>query len=448
MDASIFQEFLNQVWPKLNLYINEKENGSSRTRTYLHKQRLTPVFSVDQKWSGTSANTRYVAADIVALDSPLPIKKRNAVSRSNGDLPKIGLERKMSETDINTINVMRAQLNSLPEGSETRREKMLQILAKLTNDGEFCSVGIDERNEYNYLYGISNGVVLVSGDQSDPSNTGLGLRVNFGYPESNVFGVQKNGEVCSDDIDNVIAKADAKGVTPAVAMISKSLLDRLRKTQWARQLSADYKEQVYVDPNRLPVPTVKTFTEAFESEYGCPLMVIDRSVMTEKNGIDTPVKPFNQNRIVFLPDANTDGSLVWSELAEKTNPVNGVNYTNIENYKLVSRYRVTDPTFAEVTKGQALVLPVIENVESIFILDCSKSVELAASDATEAGSVDAKITIGDKTYTKSAVLTALKNLGVSVHANAKDETVIKRINELSEADYKALIEAIASYTTT
>lgn len=75
---SIFQQYIEQFMPLLGLYISEKVNGKSeRERTYLFKQRLTPVYSPDQKWEGTSANTRYVAADYVALDSPLPLKRRS-----------------------------------------------------------------------------------------------------------------------------------------------------------------------------------------------------------------------------------------------------------------------------------------------------------------------------------------------------------------------------------
>lgn len=442
MDASIFSEFIDQLWPKLNLYVKEKTNGSSRELTYLHKQRLTPVYSPDQKWEGTSANTRYVAADMVSLDSPLPIKKRGSISKANGTLPKIGMTKKMSETDINNINIMQAQLNMMPDGSTQAKQKKQQILTRLANDGEACSRGIDERNEFNYLYGISNGVVLIPADKDDDENTGLGLRVNYGYPASNIFNTEVKDEINGDDIEKVIEKADVKGDTPAVAMLSKTLLNKIRKTRWARQFSADYKEQIYTDDSKLPVPSVKTFTEAWENEFGFPLLVVDRTVLTEKNGKDLPVKPFNQNRIVFLPDAANDGSLVWGTLAEATNPVEGVNYSTIEEYKLVSRYRVTEPAFAEITKGQAIVLPVIENVESIYVLDITGGVELDESDSSDEGSVDDKITIAGTAYTKSAVIDALKSLGVSVRANTPDDTVIKKINSLSDEETEKLMEAI------
>lgn len=438
---SIFQEFIDKIWPQLNLYVKEKTNGSNRELTYLYKQRLTPVYSPDQKWETSSANTRFVAADMVAMDSPLPLKKRSSVASSNGNLPKIGMKKQMTESDINNLNIMRAQMNAMPEGSNQRKQKYQQILKKIADDGNACSVGIDERNEYNYLYGISNGIVLIE-VMDDNGNTGVGMRVNYKYPESNIFGVDTKDEVNGDDIQNVISKADANGVTIQTAMISKTLLTKIRRSRWARELAADYKEQVYTDATKLPVPTQKTFIDAFENEYNFGFIVVDRSILLEKNGKDYPVKPFNPHRIIFLPNANTDGSFVWGTLAEATNPSEAVSYTTVDDHKLISRQRITEPSLMELTKGQSLSLPVIEDVESIFVLDVEKNVPLDASDDSEEAQVDAKITINGTAYQKAAVITALKNLGSDVKSNAKDSTVIKKINELSDEDTTSLMNAI------
>ncbi len=440
---SIFAQYIEQFMPMLGLYVKEKVNGKNeRERTYLHKQRLEKVYSPDQKWEGTSANTRYVKADYVAFDSPLPLKKRGSMSSSNGKLPKIGVRRPLNESDINNINIMEAQLQNLKSGTDAYKAKKRQIIKKLADDPTFCAIAIDEQNEFTYLYGISNGIVLVQGDANDEKNTGLGMRVDYGYKESNIFRTAEANVCDGDDIQKVIDKADADGQTIAVAMVSKSRLTKIRKTRWARELAADYKEQVYTDSSKLPVPSVKTFTEAFENEYGFGFIVVDRSILCEKDGKDVPVKPFNADRIIFLPNLNTDGSLVYGTLAEMTHPAENVNYTTLEEYKLISRLRVTEPTFEEVTKGQAIVLPVIEDVDGIYVLDFSKSVALDSSDATDSGAVDSKITIAGTAYTKSAVISALAALGVTVKSNAKDETVIKKINELSDADNAALMEAI------
>lgn len=438
---SIFQEFIDKIWPQLNLYINEKINGGKRKLTYLHKERLNKVYSPDQKWETSSANTRYVAADMVAMDSPLPLKKRSTIASSNGRLPKIGMKKQMSETQINELNIMKAQMDAMPEGTNQRKQRYQQILKRIADDADACSVGIDERNEYNYLYGLSNGMVLVE-VLDDNGNTGIGMRVNYGYPSENLFGTAEKGVINGDDIENIISAADKKGVTFQHAMISRTLLTAIRHTRWACELVADYKNQSYTNETKLPYPKQKSFLEAFEDEYGFALEVIDRTVLLEKNGKDYPVKPFNQNRMIFLPNASSDGSLVWGTLAEATAPSESVTYETVDEHKLISRMRVTEPSLMELTKGQSLSLPVIEDVDSIFVLDVEKGIELDDSDATITGEVDAKITIAGKVYKKADVLTALSNLGVDIKAGAKDSTVIKKINALSDADQAILMEAI------
>lgn len=429
--------------PMLGLYVSEKVNSKNeRERTYLHKQRLNPVYSPDQKWEGTSANTRYVKADYVALDSPLPLKRRGTISTSNGKLPKVGVRREMNENDINNVNIMEGQLSQLEANSDAYKQKKRQIIKKLADDPTFCAIAIDEQNEFTYLYGISNGIVLVQGDVNDPQNTGIGMRVNYGYNPSNILHTAVADDCDGDDFQRINDKVNEDGNTTQVAMISKALLDKIRKTRWARELAADYKEQIYTDASKLPVPTVKTFTDAFENEFGYGFIIVNRSILCEKNGKDVPVKPFNPNRIVFLPNADKDGSLVHGTLAEMTHPAENVNYSTIDEYKLISRLRVTEPSFAEVTKGQAMVLPVIEDVDAIYILDFSGQLELDESDKGDDAETDEKITIAGKAYKKSAVVNALNALGVSVKSNAKDSTVIKKINELSDADTEALMETI------
>ncbi len=443
-EPSIFKQLVEQFMPMLGLYVTEKVNGQNANNplTYLHKKRLRLVYSADQKWEGTSANTRFVAADYVSMASPAPLKQRGSVQSSSGKLPKMSISRKMEEPDINTVNIMMNQLDALEAkqgpDSAAYKQKKRQILKKLIDDPTFCAIGIDERNEMTYLQGISNGIVLVE----DENNIGLGLRVNYGYKAGNILHTAKLDECDGDDIQRVVDKVNADGNSIAVAMVSKFRLDKIRRTRWARELAADFKEQVYTDNSTLPVPSQKTFLEAFESEFGFGFIVVNRSIRIEMNGHDKPVKPFNQDRIIFLPNADYDGSLVHGTLAEMTNPAEYVNYSTVDEFKLISRLRITEPSLVELTKGQALVLPVIEDVDGIYVLDFSKAVELDESDSSEDAQVDAKITIEGKTYKKEAVITALKNLGVTVKSNSTDSTIIKKINELTDEDTALLMEAI------
>ena len=433
MKESIFIQFVKALWPKLNLYVKEKE--TPKKRTYLFKTMLRKVYSPDQKWEGTSAKTTYVAADMVAMDSPLPIKSRPTVATSNGKLPKVGMKKKLQETDINNINIMKAHL-ALATTEEAKATERRRIFAKLADDGTACSVGIDEKTEMNFLSGLSNGVILVE----DEDNTGTGLRVKFGYLPANTFGTITKGEVSRDDFENVNSKADTDGNAIVKCMMAKSKLGEIRRTRWAKELAADYSEKTYTDETNLPVPSVKSFTAAFEEEFGYAIETVDRTVVTEKNGKKKNVKPWNKDRLVFLCQEEV-GSLVYGTLAEATNQVQGVQYATIDDYKLISRYSHNEPSLEEVTSGQALVLPVIEDVDQIYVIDCSESKSAEVDTEAEAQDVgDVYVTVNGVKYNKQELIAQLKTYGASVKTNSSDATVIAAYNALSdeqEAELKA-----------
>lgn len=362
MNESLFIEFVKSIWPKLALYIKEKVNNGKEL-TYLHKTMLRNVYSADQKWEGTSANTTFVSADVVAMDSPLPPKKRDAIATSNGTLPKIGMKKVLRETQINAINIMRARL-TMADTPEAKKAEKARILERLTDDALACSVGIDERNEANFLEALAEGVIVVE----DVENTGVGVRLDYGYLTENMFGVDTVNSISKESIERVIDAADSKGISFTRIAIALSTYKKMRQEQWAKELVASYKGLTYTASTKLPVPTANDFDEAFADEFGgITFLKIDRSVIVEKNGQRTPYKPFSANKLVFLTTEEV-GSLVWGTLAEATNPVAGVVYSTVDQYKLIAKYSKTDP-LQEFTSGQAIVAPVIENVEQIYVLD-------------------------------------------------------------------------------
>lgn len=64
----------------------------------------------------------------------------------------------MKESDILALRLMEAQ------GGQTA-----EIRRKLAQDPVACNVGVDERNEYALLYGLSNGYVAVRDDDNQRS---------------------------------------------------------------------------------------------------------------------------------------------------------------------------------------------------------------------------------------------------------------------------------------
>ena len=442
MNESLFIEYVRRIWPKLSLYVKEKINGTNQNLTYLHKTMLTKVYSPDQKWEGTSANTTYVAADMVAMDSPLSPKKRDSIARSNGELPKIGIKKNLKESQINAINIMRAHLSNASTDA-AKKSILNRIITRVLDDGTACSIGIDERNEANFLTGLSDGIIIVEGD--DDKNTGIGLRVDYGYLSEHSFGVVTTGEVTGDDIERVISKANDDGNSISVIMLALSTYNKMRQSQWAKELAANYQGQTFNNDTKLPVPTSTLFDEAFSDQYnGISFLKIDRSVTYEKNGRRVSYKPWNANKLIFLPSADNVGSFVWGTLAEATNPVNGVEYTTVDEYKLISRYSKTDP-LREFTSGQAICLPVIENVDQIYSLDI---LEAQTVDTTKEGedSSDVKITIWGVTYKKPEFVTEYNKIaGRNLTPTVSDDKLIAAVNGLSDADEEALKKAVESH---
>lgn len=431
MVQSQFVEYIRKIFPRLQNVVdtvNGKRNGEQK-RTYLHKTMLRKVYSADQKWSNAAVNTTYVAADMVSMNSPLPIKNRDAIAHANGSLPKIGMKKIMFESDINAVNIMKAQ------GAE-----WTNIANKLTSDPIACSVGIDEQNEANFLTGLSNGIVAVE----DENNTGTALRINFGYLPENCFGVETQNELTLDDIKRVLANADNNGDTIITIAIALSTYNKLRQTQGAKELVANYRGQTFDSSTKLPVPTASLFDEAFaDDNNGVRFLKIDRSIISEKNGKRKPYKPWNPNKLIFLTTEEV-GALVWGTLAEKTNPVEGVVYSTVDKYKLISRYRTTEP-FTETTSGQALVLSVIENVDQIYSLDISEA-QAVDSSAESSDSTDVKITIWGNAYKKPEFVKEFNKItGKNLASTIADDKLIAAVNRLNDFDEAKLKSAVESH---
>lgn len=417
MNSSLFLKYVLSFFPILKTLI-EKINGKRKNElTYLHKDTsiLRRVYSTDNKWEADTVDTSYVAADYVAIDSPVPLKARDRIAVANGKLPKMGMKKHLKESEILALRMMEVQ------GGQTA-----EIRRKLAQDPVSCSVGIDERNEYALLYGLSNGYVAVR-DDDNPKEL---LRISYQYLEDNKLGINSTKEgLTVDDLKNAIDRAASDGNTIIQFWIAKTAFDALKKTQGAKELVATYNGQSYDSNTKLPTPTTSKFQEAFEDETGVTFRIINRTVRLEEDGVRRSVKPWNKNMVIGVCNTMI-GALVYGQVAEATNRVNGVTYQQID-YKLISQYSTTDPLM-ETTAIQAYCLPVVEDVDTIYQIDLTvEDPTIEVNDEKEAlETSDEKVTIADKTYKKADAITGLNALGASLENNASDAEIIAAYNEL------------------
>ena len=426
--SSLFLKYISSFFPILKTLI-EKINGKRKNElTYLHKDTsiLRRVYSPDNKWEADTVDTSYVAADYVAVDSPVPLKSRDKISTASGKLPKMGMKKSLKESEILQLRMMESQGGQVAE-----------IRRKLAQDPVACSVGIDERNEYALLYGLSNGYVAVR-DDDNPKEL---LRIKYRYLPDNILGVADKDEgVTVADLKNCIERAANDGNTIIKFWIGKSKFDSLKKAQDARELVANYRGQTYDSQTKLPVPTASAFQEAFLDETGVSFQIINRTVRLEHDGDKKSVKPWNNNMIIGVC-SDMIGALVYGQVAEATNRVAGVTYQQID-YKLISQFSTTDP-LKETTAVQAYCLPVIEDVDTIYQIDTTLSdpkVEVDKS-AEASDTNDVTVTIAGQAYKKPEAIRALNGLGSTLASDASDKDVIDAYNALPPTKKKQFTDS-------
>lgn len=356
MEQSLFIQYVAKFFPGLVNRVVEQLQAVD-ARRYFHQEMLTKEFSVTGKWESLSSTNALVAADVVAMDSSLPLKIRPSLAVATGDIAKMGMELKLNEQQLTALDTM------IAIGSEEG-----QIAAKLFADTPRVINGIYERLEYMFLQGLSTGITSVL----DTENVGTEVRLNYGYLTNHKFGaagfVWSNASSTPiDDIERVLVQATNDGQTITKVMMDKTAFNNFAKNA---QVKGIYGFTIgYTGATAgIPAASVKQMNVVMSERYGFEIEIVDRAVTIEINGNQSTKKPWADGAVVFHVGP-TVGTLSWANLAELNHKNEQVVYEVADDYILVSKYCLTRPSLAEFTSSQARVVPVIGNVNAIYLLD-------------------------------------------------------------------------------
>jgi hypothetical protein len=363
MDKSMFQGFVDKYFTPLVGKVTERYNDQTKEPQLLFKQWLTEEYSADLNWGATTLNHSIVAADVVTLESPLPLKSRSVITNASGKLPKIGMQMRKGEQLITDINIMMAK------GAQEA-----QIAAKIFDDVAKVIKGVDVRTEIMFQQALSTGYCLVD---SDDAPEGQGIRVGYGYRDENRFKAKGSkwgvdGETPQDDVQQIFDKALEDGNTIQHVFISQQYFDLFRHSQQGRLLAANFKDRIIVKGVQLPIASRRDFLEVLADEYQAEFHVVNGSFKVEgHDGKRKAIKPWEQANVVAVPDSVV-GRLVYGSLAEETNPVAGVTYEKSGSHILVKKYSKPEP-LEEFTAAQSMCLPVIDGGDSIYVLTANET---------------------------------------------------------------------------
>lgn len=356
MEKSLYFEYVQKYFPALVTSVIERLNEKRVNQLpYLYKDLLTPSFSADGRWASVLAEYNRVAADVVSLDSELPLKSRDSIETAFGDIPKIGMKLYLTEKQMKDIDAMIAQ--QLP---------IAQIVNKIFNDLPRCLEGVYERIEDIFLSGLSSGVGLSS------YNNGTGVRIDYGYYDANQFGASilwENTDTSTplDDMRKAFDKAIGdQNVITDVWMDDVALRNFYASKQVRNQFAFDSGVTI-AGGSSVPTLDLNKATTLLQTQWGVKLHRVARKIKTEINGKQQSHAPWQSGMVVFTCDEKL-GSLVWTMTAEATRPVGGVAYQSADDFILLSKYSKNDP-LREFTSSQAMVVPVINNVDRIYTLN-------------------------------------------------------------------------------
>lgn len=432
MNSSLFIQYIEKYFRPVVNKISETINGRKAEEQLLHKTMLDEEYSPDLAWGSTDVNSSVVAADVVSLDSSLPLKSRGTLRTAAGRIPKVGISFTKGEKAISDIRIMAA-----------RGADEATIATKILDDTPKAIKGIDIREEIMFQQALSTGYALVEGDQ----NNGTGVRANFGYRDENSFTVlggrwSEADAKPLDDLRQLFDKAQADGNAISLVMLSKKYFNLLRNNEQGKRLAANFRG-VVVDSNTiLPVPSNEAMKEALADEFGATFRTVDSTFMVEKaDGIRVPVKPWAEANIVALPSEKV-GRLVYSSLVEEESPVEGVVYQKSGTHILVSKYSENNP-YREYTTAQSLAIPVIDGASGIYLLSADKigkvsvvdkELSFAKSGATKttAGQGDGAITASvptDATWCTASIASGVLSITCSTNSGAARTTTVTLTDE-------------------
>lgn len=344
--------------------INGRVEGS--IDPYLHLTRFQPTFSIDGQWASFTRNNTRVMADVIALDSPLPLKRRPSLRLATGEVPKIGMKKAKNETQMKRINALL--------GSNVQTQ-VKQGIAEIMDDVVACQWGVPERLEAIVYAALSNkGVATADPLATVANNVGTGVRIDYGFdPEamqncSVAWAGNATTATPMTDISNLVKAARLKGYRLTTAYTDQSTVDAMLLADETRAMVAAG-GGVFVQGALAPVPTLEQANTMIRARYGITFVVVDHPFLIERDGIQTPADMWATGQIAFTQNG-TIGDLVWTRLVEMDAPVAGIDYSNANEYTLISMYREKNKqtSWEEITESQAMVLPVI-NPTGIYTLD-------------------------------------------------------------------------------
>jgi len=312
-----------------------------------------------------------VAADVVAYDASAPLKTRRAVSKLSGEIPSIRMKKKMTEMDLNTYNILKAQA----------RPEQKALLDLVFGDVDDCVDGANARLEWIILQALSKGQITLS-KVTNAAGVVTEEAIDFGLPTANkevivgdgVANLWTIGHAAGSkpitDIEAVMEEGRKIGVVPKYMLMNRSKWLAFRISQQVKDFVVPF--ALWGGPNVKRAPILEMANDALKSE-GFPIIIIIDTMISYEDVDHTlvPVDPWLDSDeadryVTFLEDLKC-GDMLHGPIAEETNPPKQVTQAK-KGPILISKWSDVDPV-AEYTKSELNAFPSWPTIDRVLSLD-------------------------------------------------------------------------------
>lgn len=294
-----------------------------------------------------------IAADLVARGATIPRKTREAISRIQGDIPKISISREKLEDELTEYDIMVAMSSNNPD--------LKALVEYWAEDTEYCWMGVAARAEWIALKQISLGRVVFTNSNNAAIVTEYD--VDYQIPSSQKVGVSvsynagTSAHPLTVDFPAAIKNGKARGVRYQFAFMNPNTFENFASQEEVKKKCASYIQNVAGLDDTPDVATVNAYLAKKKELYrGLQIIVIDQEITLElADNSRVTENPFEDDVILFS-ESKVLGNTYWKRPIDAKPMPGSVAEKVMHGHTLVKKYSEESPV-KEVTEGISNLFP-------------------------------------------------------------------------------------------
>ena len=273
-----------------------------------------------------------IAADLVARGATIPRKTREAISRIQGDIPKITISREKNEDELTEYDIMVAMSSNNPD---------LKALVEFwADDPKFCWDGVAARAEW----------IAYDVDYMIPAEQKISVATAYDSGTS--------AKPLTKDIPAAL-KLGRKlyGAKYKFAFMNVDTFEKLASQEEVWKKCSSYIQNATGTQDAPDLATVNAYLAKKNELYrGLQIIVIDQDITIElADGSRITSNPFEDDVILFS-ESKVLGNTYWKKPIDAKKMPGSVAEKVMHGHTLVKKYSNESPV-QEVTEGIANLFP-------------------------------------------------------------------------------------------